>query len=138
MSGVERVSISLEKPLLQRLERLVREGKYGNRSEFIRDLIRDKLVALEWDRNEEAVGTVTFIYDHHTRGLNDKIMHVQHDYHDVILATMHIHLDHDLCAETVVVKGRGKQIDRLANMLRQQKGVLHATLSISSTGKNLV
>ncbi len=138
MSGVERVSISLEKPLLQRLERLVREGKYGNRSEFIRDLIRDKLVALEWDRNEEAVGTVTFIYEHHTRGLNDKIMHVQHEYHDVILATMHIHLDHDLCAETVVVKGRGKQIDRLANMLRQQKGVLHATLSISSTGKNLV
>lgn len=137
MAGVERVSISLEKPLLERLERLVREGNYSNRSEFIRDLIRDKLVAMEWDHDEEAVGTVTFIYNHHTRGLTDKLMHVQHDYHDVILATMHIHLDHDLCAETVVVRGRGKQIDRLANMLRQQKGVLHANLSISSTGKNL-
>ncbi|HPO16084.1 MAG TPA: nickel-responsive transcriptional regulator NikR [Candidatus Hydrogenedentes bacterium] len=137
MSGVERVSISLEKPLLERLERLVREGNYSNRSEYIRDLIRDKLVEKEWDRDEEAVGTVTFIYNHHTRGLTDRLTHVQHDYHDVILATMHIHLDHDLCAETVVVRGRGKQIDRLANMLRQQKGVLHASLSISSTGKNL-
>lgn len=137
MPGVERVSISLEKPLLDRLEKLVQEGHYGNRSEFIRDLIRDRLVEREWDRDEEAVGTITFIYDHHVHGLSAKLMHVQHDFHDVILATMHVHLDHDHCAETVVVKGRAHQIEVLANMLRQQKGVLHATLSLSSTGKNL-
>ncbi len=137
MPGVERLSISLEKPLLDRLEKLVREGRYENRSEFIRDLIRNRLVEREWDRDEEAVGTITFIYDHHAHGLSAKLMHVQHDFHDVILATMHVHLDHHRCAETVVVKGRAHQIENLSNMLRQQKGVLHATLSLSSTGKNL-
>ncbi|HEX72095.1 MAG TPA: nickel-responsive transcriptional regulator NikR [Candidatus Hydrogenedentes bacterium] len=138
MAGVERVSISLERPLLERLERLVREGHYANRSEFIRDMIRDRLVEREWRRGEEAVGTVTLIYNHHTRGLIEKLMTVQHDYHHVILATTHVHLDHDLCAETVVVKGQALQIKLLADLLRQQKGVLHASLSISSTGKNLV
>lgn len=137
MPGVERVSISLERSLLERLERLVREGHYANRSEFIRDMIRDRLVEREWRRGEEAVGTVTLIYNHHTRGLIEKLMRVQHDYHHVILATTHVHLDHDLCAETVVVKGQALQIKLLADLLRQQKGVLHASLSISSTGKNL-
>jgi CopG family nickel-responsive transcriptional regulator len=137
MPGVERVSISLEKTLLNQLERLVHDGKYANRSEFIRDLIRDRLVEQSWERNEIAVGTVTLIYDHHTRGLTERLMQIQHDFHDVILAATHVHLDHDLCVESVVVRGRAGHIKTLADLLHSDKGVLHASLSISSTGKNL-
>ena len=137
MPGVVRLSFSIEKPLLERLEGLVREGRYANRSEFIRDMIRDRLVEREWEENEEAVGTITLVYNHHVRGLGDRLTSVQHDFHDVILASTHVHLDKHLCAETVVVKGRARQITTLAHLLRQRKGVLHAGLSISSTGKHL-
>lgn len=137
MAGVVRLSFSLEKPLWDRLEKLVEDGRYANRSEFIRDLIRDRLVQQEWERDEEAVGTVTLVYNHHTRGLNEKLTAIQHEYHSVILTTTHVHLDHDLCAETVVVRGHARKIKSLSDQLRQQKGVLHASLSLSSTGKNL-
>lgn len=137
MSGVVRLSFSIEKPLLDRLEKLIAEGRYGNRSEFIRDMIRDRLVEREWQRNEEAVGTITLVYNHHTRGLSDRLTHIQHHFHPVILASTHIHLDSELCAEIVVVKGVAHRIETLANELRKEKGVLHATLSVSSTGKHL-
>jgi CopG family nickel-responsive transcriptional regulator len=137
MAGVARLSFSIEKPLLKRLERLIREGRYANRSEFIRDLIRNRLVEKEWERNEEAVGTITLVYSHHARGLSGRLMDVQHHHHDVILAVTHIHLDEDCCAEMIVVRGPGNRIKILADLLRQQKGVLHASLSISSTGKHL-
>jgi len=137
MAGVVRLSFSLEKPLWDRLEKLVEEGQYANRSEFIRDLIRDRLVQQEWERDEEAVGTVTLVYNHHARGLSDRLTAIQHDYHHVIITSTHVHLDHDLCAETVVVRGLAQKIKTLADKLRQQKGVLHASLSLSSTGKNL-
>lgn len=137
MAGVVRLSFSIEEPLLERLETLVRDGHYANRSEFIRDMIRDRLVAKEWEHNEEAVGTITMVYNHHMRGLGDRLTHVQHDFLSVILASTHIHLDKDLCAETVVVKGRADRLTTLADLLRQQKGVLHASLSISSTGRHL-
>ena len=137
MAGVVRLSFSIEQPLMERLEQLVREGAYANRSEFIRDMIRERLVAKQWERNEEVVGTITLVYNHHARGLTDKLTHTQHHHHDVILASTHIHLDEDLCAEIVVVKGHANQIQRLAGELKQQKGVLHATLSVSSTGKQL-
>lgn len=137
MAGVVRLSFSLEKPLWDRLEKLVEEGQYANRSEFIRDLIRDRLVQQEWERDEEAVGTVTLVYNHHARGLSDRLTAIQHDYHHVIITSTHVHLDHDLCAETVVVRGLAQKIKTLAGKLRQQKGVLHASLSLSSTGKNL-
>jgi len=137
MSDVSRLSFSIEKPLLERLERLVSESEYTNRSEFIRDLIRDRLVKKEWERNEEGVGTVTLLFNHHTRGLSEQLTHVQHHHHHVILATTHIHLDGDLCAEIIVVKGPAREIEVLADLLRKHKGVLHASLSISSTGKHL-
>lgn len=137
MPNVVRLSFSIEQPLMERLERLVQEGRYGNRSEFIRDMIRERLVAREWEHNEQAVGTITLVYNHHTRGLSDRLTHTQHHHHDVVLAATHIHLDEDLCAEIVVVKGRARKIQHLADELKQQKGVLHATLSVSSTGQHL-
>ena len=137
MPGVARLSFSIEQPLLDRLERLVREAGYANRSEFIRDMIRERLVTEQWARNENVVGTVTLVYNHHVRGLADRLTHTQHHHHNVILASTHIHLDKDLCAEIVVVKGQASEIQSLASELKQQKGVLHATLSVSSTGELL-
>lgn len=137
MSGVARLSFSIEKSLLDRLEKLVKEGRYENRSEFIRDLIRGRLVEQEWEHNKEAVGTITMLYDHHRRGLSEKLTEVQHDFHHDILASTHIHLDHALCAEIVIVRGRASRLKELADLLRRHKGVLHAALSISSTGKKL-
>jgi len=137
MSRVERLSFSIEEPLLERLERLVQEGTYANRSEFIRDMIRERLVQREWKQNEEAVGTITLIYNHHKRGLTERLTHAQHHHHEVILATTHVHLDEELCAEAIVVKGRAMDIKKLADLLHQEKGVLHMALSVSSTGKQL-
>ena len=137
MSSVVRLSFSIDKPLYKRLDKLIQEGRIANRSEFIRDMIRERLVAQEWERNEEAVGTITLVFNHHTRGLTDRLTDIQHHRHHVVLASTHIHLDEDLCAEIVVVKGFAGEIQDLANELRKQKGVLHASLSVSSTGKHL-
>ncbi|MFA6244314.1 MAG: nickel-responsive transcriptional regulator NikR [Candidatus Hydrogenedentales bacterium] len=137
MSELERLSFSIEKPLMTKLEKLVRAARYTNRSEFIRDLIRSKLVEQEWETDKEALGTVTLLYDHHVRGLSDRLTHLQHDYHSNILATTHVHLDHELCAEVIMVRGKANLIRQLATAMGREKGVLHAALSLSTTGKQL-
>lgn len=138
MSDLERMSISIEKPLYGRLEKLVKDSHYTNRSEYIRDLIRNKIVEQEWERDEEALGTVTLLYDHHTRGLSDRLTHLQHDHHSNILATTHVHLTHDLCAEMIMIKGKAGLIRAMADAISREKGVLHAALSLSSIGKKLL
>lgn len=138
MPQLVRLSISLDRPLAHRLERLVRQSRYSNRSEFVRDLIRRRLVESEWtEGNQEVVGTITLVYDHHARQLVDKLMDIQHDHHDEILATTHVHVSHDRCAEMLMVRGAAPNVRALADQLRKQKGVLHAELSMSSTGKSL-
>ena len=137
MSGLVRLSLSLEKALYDSMENLVRDSGYENRSEFIRDLIRDRMVRQEWEKNEEAVGTITLIYDHHARMLSEKITSLQHHHHREILAATHVHLDDRMCAEVVLVKGSAEEIRHIADDMRRQKGMLHAALSMSSTGKKL-
>ncbi len=138
MSDLARVSISLEQPLLNRLERLVRAAGYSNRSEYIRDLIRERLVEQQWaDRKQEVVGTITLVYDHSARRLADKLVDIQHDHHDQVMATTHVHLSHDLCAEMIMVRGSAAVVRRIADQLRQQRGVLHATLALSTSGEPL-
>jgi CopG family nickel-responsive transcriptional regulator len=119
------------------MQKLLQRSGYANRSEFIRDLIRERLVEEEWKSNEEALGTITLIYNHHKRQLSERLTDLQHDYHEEILVSTHVHLNHDLCVETVLVKGRAEEIEELANRLRKEKGVLHASLSVGSTGEQL-
>jgi CopG family nickel-responsive transcriptional regulator len=137
MSALSRFSISIENGLLERLEALVKKSNYANRSEFVRDLLRQRLVEEEWQADEEVVGTITLVYDHETRELSKKLTRLQHHHHDLVLASTHVHLDHHMCAEMVLLKGRASAIEEMANQLRQQKGVLHASLSLSSTGRHL-
>ena len=137
MSNLIRISMSLEKDLLHKLEQMISNSRYANRSEYIRDLIRSRLVNNEWEENREALGTITLVYNHHQRKLNEKLIDIQHDHHKLVLVSTHVHLDRHHCAEIVVVKGKARDINALKDRLQRQKGILHATLSMSSTAKKL-
>ena len=137
MAELVRLSFSIEEPLLKQLEKLRKDSKYANRSEFIRDMIREQLVGRQWQEGRQTLGTITLLYNHHLHKLSEKLTDLQHDHHQSILVSTHVHLDKHLCAEVLLVKGRASRIRQLTDLLRQQKGVLHAALSISSTGKSL-
>lgn len=137
MPELVRLSLSIEKPLFDRLERLVKRSGYTNRSEFVRDMIRERLVEGEWQRDQEVLGTVTLVYDHNRRQLSEKLTHLQHHHHEQVLVSTHVHLTRDLCAEVILIRGKASQVQSLADTLRKQKGVYHAELTMSSTGKKL-
>jgi CopG family transcriptional regulator, nickel-responsive regulator len=137
MSNVVRVSVSLERPLYDRLEKLVEDSHYSNRSEFVRDLIRAHLVEQEWQTDKVLLGTISLIYDHHARGLSERLTDRQHHFPGNVLATTHVHLDEHLCAEMIMVRGRGRDIKALADQLQREKGVLHAKLATGTTGRSL-
>ncbi|MBP7866999.1 MAG: nickel-responsive transcriptional regulator NikR [Acidobacteria bacterium] len=132
MTHLVRFGVSLEKNLLDRFDRLIRERNYTNRSEAFRDLIRQELVRKEWDENQEVAGAVTFIFDHHRRTLLNRITDLQHDHQALIVSAQHIHLDHDHCLEIVAVRGTARDIQHLADRLRSLKGVEHCLLSVTS------
>jgi CopG family nickel-responsive transcriptional regulator len=137
MSVLVRFGVSLEGRLLDKFDRLIRKRGYATRSEALRDLIRQELVKKEWEEDQEVAGTITFIYDHHRRGLSSRLTDLQHDHQEIIISTQHIHLDHHNCLEIVAVKGRASGVQKLANALRSVKGVRHGALSMTSTGKSI-
>jgi len=137
MSELVRLSLSIEKPLHRQLEKMVSESGYSNRSEFIRDMIRNNLVRRRWKKNDQVIGTITLVFDHNVRNLSRKLTSVQHHHHDEILATTHVHLTEDICAEMILVKGKAGHVNEIADSLKQQKGVLHGELSMSSMGDEL-
>ncbi|RME39211.1 MAG: nickel-responsive transcriptional regulator NikR [Deltaproteobacteria bacterium] len=138
MSGLTRFGISIDSKLLSRFDRLIQEKGYLNRSEAIRDLIRNALVEEEWrEGNEETVGTITLVYDHHTRDLADKLTEHQHSHHDAIISALHVHLDAHHCLEVVVARGPAAKVRRLADELIGTKGVVHGKLTMATTGRNL-
>ena len=134
MPGLVRFSISLEEGLLRKFDQLVEERGLSNRSEAVRDLIRQEFVKKEWDQEKEVAGAVTLIYDHHQRDLVNKLMNMQHDHSEVILSSQHVHLDHHHCLEIVAVKGKASRVRSLAEQLKGAKGVMHGTLSMTTTG----
>ncbi len=135
MSDIVRFGISLENALLDNFDNLIKRRKYSNRSEAIRDLIRQELLKKDLEEDREVAGAITFIYDHHQRNLLNKIIDVQHDYQDIIQSSQHLHLDHHNCLEIVAVKGNSKQVNKLSDTLKALKGVKHGSLSMSSIGK---
>lgn len=136
MSDLVRLSLSLEKPLYDQLERLVEQGEFANRSEFVRGMIREKLVSEQWQGEGEALATITLVYDHHARRLSEKLTELQHDHHGTVLAATHVHLDHHMCAEMIMVRGQPEEIRHLADHMRQQKGVFHLALTMTSAGNH--
>ncbi len=138
MSKTTRFAVSLDSELLESFDRVIESQGYNNRSEAVRDLIRDKLVTQNWDEKEEAVGTITLIFNHHLYSLSDDITAKQHEHHSLIISSMHLHLDHDNCLEIIAVRGKGEKIQELANSLITMKGVKHGKLTLTSAGKEIV
>lgn len=138
MSELARIGVAIDSDLLDKFDTLIGERGYTNRSEAFRDLIREELVSKSWDEGEaDVVGTVTLVYDHHVRMLSEKLMDLQHDHHKNILSTIHVHLDHDNCLEVLIVKGKGKDVKKIAEALISTKGVKHGRLTVTTTGAGL-
>ena len=137
MSSLIRFGVSIEKDLIAKFDQLIRHGGYSNRSEAIRGLIRDSLVGNEWRKGGVIAGGIGFVYDHHKRALVETIMDVQHDFRQLIISTQHIHLDHDNCMELVTVKGRAAEVEKLFNAIKAVKGVKHAGVVRTTTGRGV-
>ncbi len=133
-----RFGVSLEEELLERFDRLIQEKGYSNRSEAIRDLIRDALVQRAWEEDSgECVGTITLIYDHHLRELPERLTELQHQHVGRIISTMHVHLDHDHCLEVLAVRGEARLVRSIADQLIGTRGVKHGKLVTTTTGREL-
>ena len=138
MSELSRIGVAIDSTLLKKFDQLIESRGYTNRSEAFRDLIRDELVEERWGHPESTVvGTVTLVYDHHVRMLNEKLTDMQHSHFQQILSTMHVHLDHDNCLEVLVVRGKASAVQKIADALISTKGVKHGRLTITSTGVEL-
>lgn len=129
---LERISLAIEPELLRKFDRVLAESGVVNRSEAVRDLIRKRLVEEEDDPKAEAAATLTLVYDHDTRELSDRLVEIGHEHHASILSTLHVHLDHDLCLEVMALRGRRRELQRLASRVLGLKGVLHGGLVLSS------
>lgn len=124
MSTIERVGVSLDKELLDRFDSLIGKQGYSNRSEAIRDLIRDQLSQQQLAKpTAEVVAGIFLVYDHHSTALTNKLMHLQHNHLLHIIASTHIHLDHHNCLEIIIVKGKVKEIQAIADKMASLKGV---------------
>ncbi|MGA7236501.1 MAG: nickel-responsive transcriptional regulator NikR [Bryobacteraceae bacterium] len=130
---LNRIGIAVPASLLEQFDRLIEKKGYGSRSEACRDLMRDALIEDSvGDLRGEAVGTLTLVYDHHIRQLNDRLVGMQHDHHDQIVSTIHVHLDHHSCLEVVILRGNAKDIQHIADSLIATKGVRHGKLTLTT------
>jgi CopG family nickel-responsive transcriptional regulator len=138
MSELSRIGVAIDSGLLAKFDELIAKRGYTNRSEAFRDLVREELVQETWESPEsEVVGTVTLVYDHHVRMLSEKLTDMQHEHHQQILSTLHVHLDHDNCLEVLVVKGKAKSVQTIAERLISTKGVKHGRLILTTSGKEI-
>jgi len=139
MGQTIRFGVSLDSDLLEKFDSLCDQRCYQTRSEAIRDLIRNTLVQKEWeDTDREIAGTLTLVYDHHKSDLAQRLTEMQHDAHDVILCSMHVHLDHHNCLEVLALRGPGETVRQLGQKLISTKGVKHGKLTLTTTGSDLV
>jgi CopG family nickel-responsive transcriptional regulator len=137
---LERVGISLDDELLKQFDRLIAEKGYVNRSEAIRDLIRDSLVQRDWAEGggrEEKVAVVTLVYDHDSASLSQKLAHIQHENHRAVVSALHVHLDPHNCLEVLVLRGPGKAVSAMGDGLVSTKGVKYGKVVPATTGEGL-
>lgn len=133
-----RFGISLDEKLLQNFDQLIEQKSYMNRSEAIRDLIRASIVEEKCgSEDQEAVGTVTLVYNHHVRELSDKLTEHQHSHHEQIISALHVHLDAHNCLEVLVIRGTVSAIKQISHELIGVKGVKHGKLVLTTTGDDL-
>jgi len=137
MSNLVRFGVSLDSDLLKKFDDHIKKHSYTNRSNAIADIIREKLIEEEWTSDAVVTGVITMVFDHHRRQLSDTLTNIQHEHHDLIISTQHIHLDHDNCFEIIVVKGRANELTLLCNQMKAEKGVKFARLNLATTGEKI-
>ena len=139
MSTLVRFGVSVEEKLIEQFDRLIGEKGYNSRSEAIRDLMRSELVAEKWRvGNQETVGTLTVIYDHALTEVERQLTDMQHAEHGNVISSLHVHLDKARCLEVIVLRGKAKQLKRLADRLLSRTGVKHGQLVMTTKGEELV
>jgi CopG family nickel-responsive transcriptional regulator len=137
---IERIGISLEPDLLAQFDRLIAEQGYENRSEAVRDLIRDALVQREWSQSKgpgERVGVAVLVYDHDSSSLAQKLAHIQHENHRAVVSALHVHMDEHNCLEVLVLRGEGREVVTMGEGLVSTKGVKYGKLVPATTGQTL-
>ena len=139
MSGtLVRFGVSMDERLLKALDGIVARRGYTSRSEALRDLVRGEQVREAWEKESgPVVGTLTLIYDHHVRELNERLVSLQHDHHGLVHSTMHVHLSHRMCLEVIVLNGKPQEVQRLSDRLIAARGVKHGRL-VATSGEDLV
>ena len=138
MKTLLRFGVSIEEKLLNQFDKMIESKGYSNRSEAIRDLIRDKLVSEEIsDENSESIGTLTLVYSHDIHELSDKLNEIQHHNYRIIISATHIHLDEHNCLEVLILRGKTKQIQAISDKLLSVKNVRHGKLTMTSAGKSI-
>ncbi|MGZ8463613.1 MAG: nickel-responsive transcriptional regulator NikR [Candidatus Deferrimicrobiaceae bacterium] len=138
MAGVIRFGVSLDERLLAKFDRLIGGKGYANRSEAIRDLIRESLVRKQWELGDaDAVGTLTLVYGHETRELEERLTELQHAHFRTIVSTLHVHLDAHHCLEVLILRGKAALLKSIADRLIGTRGVKHGTFSATAEGEAL-
>jgi CopG family nickel-responsive transcriptional regulator len=137
MSDVVRFGVSIEGDLLESFDRLIEQRGYATRSEALRDLMQDSLVRAHVDGEGEVLGSLTIVYDHHTRELADRLAERQHDYPEMIVSVLHVHVSHDDCMEVIVLRGQARDVTALADSLLNLKGVKHGKLFLTVPGHTI-
>ncbi len=134
MSELVRFSVSLEADLLSQFDRYCQEGHHATRSEAIRQLLRERLTSHAWEADtEDAAATLTLVYDHHRTHLAEKLLELQHEHNEMVVSTMHVHLDHDNCLEVIVLRGRAGALQHVAAQLTGLKGIQKGQLVLART-----
>ena len=129
---MERFTISLDEKLASEFDRLIRERGYLNRSEAVRDMLRGKLDTLRLEEKQApfCVASLSYVYNHHERDLAERLTELQHDHHDLVVAATHVHLDHESCLETVMLRGKTEVVRRFADALIAERGVRHGQVNL--------
>lgn len=134
MTELVRFSVSLEADLLQEFDRHCKTNHIATRSEAIRQLLRETLVVQAWEADaKNAAATLTLVYDHHKTQLTDRLLELQHQHKDIVIATTHVHLDHDHCLEVIFLRGRANTLRDFAAELRGLKGIRTGQLVVANT-----
>ncbi len=137
MGYLVRFCVSLDEELFEQFDHEWQAEGFPTRSEAVKAMIRQTLVEKEWQTGKEVAGAILLVYDHHEKAVANELIDIQHDFETVVIATQHAHLDHDNCLESVLVKGKAEDIDRLVKKIKSVKGVKHTALMMTTTGKNV-
>ncbi|MCM8784820.1 MAG: nickel-responsive transcriptional regulator NikR [Candidatus Omnitrophica bacterium] len=137
MGKLKRFGVSMEKSLLEKFDNFIKKQKYKNRSEAIRDIIREKFVEQEWEKGKNVTGCIVIVYEHDVREIVDKIIDIQHKFSSHIISSQHIHMNEENCMEIIAVKGEVEKIKELYFSLKSLKGVKYSKITKATTGKKI-